>query len=53
VSLVSRDTLYQVVHRVPRRFLFIRWGTKGIRQEMVNCNPHAEITYSQYIELVK
>ena len=25
----STDTLRQVVHRVPRRFLFIRWGAEG------------------------
>lgn len=31
----SADTLRQVVHRIPRRFLFIRWGTKALRQEIV------------------
>lgn len=31
----STDTLRQVVHRIPRRFLFIRWGTKALRQEIV------------------
>ena len=34
----STDTLRQVVHRVPRRFLFIRWGTKALRQEIVSSN---------------
>lgn len=28
----SADTLRQVVHRIPRRFLFIRWGTKALRR---------------------
>ena len=35
----SADTLRQVVHRIPRRFLFIRWGTKALRQEIVPSNP--------------
>lgn len=47
----SRDTLIQVIHRVPRRFWFIRWGTKAIRQEMVSRNPYSRIVYTEYIEL--
>ncbi len=49
----SVDTLRQVVHRVPRRFLFIRYGTKAIRQEIISSNPHSRIVYSEYIELKK
>lgn len=49
----SRDTIIQVVHRVPRRFWFIRWGTKAIRQEIVSQNPYSQITYTEYIELKK
>lgn len=49
--VTSIDTLQQIVHRVPRRFLFIRWGTKAIRQEVVSSNPHTRITYTEYIEL--
>ena len=49
----SRDTLVQVIHRIPRRFLFIRYGTKSIRQEVVSKNPHTRITYAEYIELKK
>lgn len=52
-QVVSIDTLQQVVHRVPRRFLFIRWGTKAVRQEVVSSNPHTNIIYTEYIELKK
>lgn len=48
--VTSIDTLRQIVHRVPRRFLFIRWGTKAIRQEVVSSNPHTDIIYTEYIE---
>lgn len=47
----SLDTLRQIVHRIPRRFLFIRYGTKAIRQEIISSNPHTQIVYSEYIEL--
>lgn len=47
----SCDTLLQVVHRVPRRFLFFRWGTKAIRQEIVSRNPHTKIVYAEYVKL--
>lgn len=49
----SIDTLQQIVHRVPRRFLFIRWGTKAIRQEVVSSNPHTQIVYTEYVEFTR
>ena len=53
VSVTSRDTLRQYVHRVPWKFLCFRFGTKGIRQEIVSSNPHTQIVYAEYIEFVK
>ena len=50
-SIHTVDTLVQVVHRVPRKLWFIKWGTKAIRQEVVSKNPHSSITYSEYLEL--
>lgn len=50
-SVISRDTLLQVIHRVPRKFLFFRWGTKAIRQEIVPSNPHTTIIYNETIKL--
>lgn len=47
----SVDTLRQIVHRIPRRFLFIRWGTRALRQEIVSSNPHTRIVYAEYIRL--
>ena len=52
-DIVSRDTLHQVIHRVPKKFLFFRFGCKAIRQEIVSRNPHTKIVYSRYIELKK
>ena len=52
-NVQSVDTLVQVVHRVPRKFWFIKWGTKAIRQEVISKNPHSEIIYTEYIELKK
>lgn len=49
-SLRTIDTLRQVVHRVPRKFLFFRFGTKGIRQEIWSSNPHTELVYTEYVE---
>lgn len=45
----SVDTLRQVIHRVPRRFLFFRFGTKAVRQEIVSSNPHTRIVYAEYV----
>ena len=51
VAIISRDTLVQFVHRVPRRFLGIPFGTKAIRQEVVSKNPYTEIVYTEFISL--
>ena len=53
LSVNTTDTLIQVVHRVPKRFLCFRFGTKAIRQEIVSKNPHTHIIYSEYIEITK
>lgn len=47
----SDDTLLQVVHRIPHRFLFFRWGTKALRQEIVSKNPHTRVVYAEYIDI--
>ncbi len=53
VDVRQRDTIFQVVHRVPRKFLFFRWGTKAICQDVWTSNPNSEIVYTEYIELAK
>lgn len=50
-SIHTVDTLDQVVHRVPKRFLFIKYGTKAIRQEIVSRNPNSRIVYTEYVEI--
>jgi hypothetical protein len=50
-KIESRDTIVQVVHRVPKKFWFIKYGTKAIRQEVVSKNPHTKVTFTEYIEL--
>jgi hypothetical protein len=49
----SIDTLHQIIHRVPHKFLFVRYGTKAIRQEILSSNPHTKIVYAEYIEFPK
>ena len=47
----SVDTLHQIVYRIPRRFLFIKYGTKALRQEIISSNPHSKIVFSEYIKI--
>ena len=53
LSISTNDSIIQLVHRVPKKFLFFRFGTKAIRQEVISKNPHNRIRYSEYIELTK
>lgn len=52
-SIHIPDTIIQIVHRVPRKFLFIKYGTKAIRQEVLSKNPHTSIAFTKYIEFKK
>lgn len=52
-SLTSNDTLDIIVHRVPRRFLFFRFGYKQVRMDIISRNPHTRLTYARYYQLVK
>ncbi|MDH6308056.1 uncharacterized protein YoxC [Dysgonomonas sp. PFB1-18] len=52
-NISTRDTLVQVIHRVPKKFWFIKYGTKAIKQEVVSKNPHSNIVFTEYIELKK
>lgn len=51
--ITTYDTLTQVVHRVPKRFLFLKFGTKELRQEIVSSNPNTRLTYNQSINIIK
>lgn len=51
LHIQSCDTLVQMVHRVPHKWWFIKWGTKAIRQEVMSRNPHTKMVYSEYLEL--
>lgn len=53
MEVVSVDTLKQVIHRVPKKWWFFKWGTKAIQQEVISSNPHTKIVYTEYIELSK
>ena len=52
-KIESIDTLCQVIHRVPHRWLFFHYGTKAIRQDIASSNPHTRIIFTEYIELPK
>ena len=47
------DTITAIVHRIPRKFLFFRFGTKEIRQEVICANPHTRITTATKVDIIK
>lgn len=50
VRYESRDTIDQILENIPKKFLFIRYGTKGFKTTYVNRNPNANIVgASDYI----
>ncbi|GHT60449.1 hypothetical protein FACS189451_00520 [Bacteroidia bacterium] len=49
----NRDSLLYIEHVIPKRFLFIRWGVKERRQEIVSRNPHTKIIGAEFISIKK
>ena len=50
VKYESRDTIDQILENIPKKFLFIRYGTEGFKTTYVNRNPNAKIVgASDYI----
>lgn len=54
IVVQSRDSIVQVIHAVYKhRFLWWRWGLKGVRQEVVNFNPNASLSFTNAINITQ
>lgn len=52
-TITANDTLDIIVHRVPRRFLFFRFGCREVRMNIISRNPHTRLTYARFYQLRK
>ena len=52
-TITATDTLDIMVHRVPKRFLFFRYGCKEVRMDIISRNPHTKLTYAKFYQLIK
>ena len=53
MTVTARDTITMIAHRVPKRFLWIPYGTRSIRVEMWGSNPNSAIDYARDVEMTK
>lgn len=47
----STDSLLIVAYRVPKRWWFIKYGTKYVEMEVVSSNPHTKLQYAKSVKL--
>lgn len=52
-DIQTRDTITAIAHRIPKKFLFIKYGTKEIKMEVLSSNPHTILTTATRVEVVK
>ncbi|MBR1769949.1 MAG: hypothetical protein IJ748_05775 [Bacteroidales bacterium] len=52
-QIYSVDTLLQVVSVERKRFLWWKYGCKGVKQTIKSKNPHTTILYQEYISIKK
>lgn len=53
VAAAYRDSLQILVTRVPKQFLFFKWGCKAINLNIISSNKSTEFRYAKYVELKK
>lgn len=51
LDIVHTDTIETYAHIIPKKFLFIKYGIKEIRQEVVCRSPYSKIAYSNQIKI--
>lgn len=49
----SREQLKYVEHIIPKKFLFIKWGQKERKQDIVSMNPYSRIIDAEFITIRK
>jgi len=47
----SYDTIIPILNRVPKRFLFIKYGTKCLKMDIISKNPHNTISFARHITI--
>ena len=50
-KITTTDSLTQILHAIPKKFLFIKYGVKSVRQEAFWQNPDSHIKYAEIIEI--
>lgn len=52
-DIQTRDTITAIAHRIPKKFLFFRYGTKEIKMEVLSSNPHTSLTTATHVVVEK
>ena len=51
VKFCTVDTIVQVISKHYRhKFLWIKWGYDGVRQDVISKNPNSRITFDQFLK---
>lgn len=53
LQLTTHDTLDIIVHRIPRRFLFLRFGCRAVKLTISPRNPKTHLTYARFYKIQK
>lgn len=51
LDIVHTDTIVSFAHIIPKKFLFIKYGVKEIRQEVLTKSPYSKLYYSKTINI--
>ena len=51
-TIITKDSLVRVEHRVPKKFLFFKFGTKLVKEEYLSKNPHTTLTHVETVVIV-
>lgn len=53
LDLQIKDSLGVVISNIPKKFLFFKFGSKGVEVTLIPYNPKAKISYMKFVKIKK
>ncbi|MEG0528996.1 MAG: DUF6549 family protein, partial [Bacilli bacterium] len=53
LDLQIKDSLGIVISNIPKKFLFFKFGSKGVEVNLIPYNPKAKISYAKFVKIKK
>ena len=53
MNLQVKDSIGIILHNIPKKFWFIKYGSKGVNATLIPFNPKSKISHAKFVKLKK